>query len=69
MISELKKQRDGGFEIKFFDRLKALEKLDEIAKYHQNNHSAIDFCNAINNSAAAIWQTENEPTTDVHKGF
>lgn len=30
MISEIKKHRDGSVEIKFFDRLKALEKLESI---------------------------------------
>lgn len=30
MISEIKKPKDGSLEIKFFDRLKALEKLEQI---------------------------------------
>lgn len=30
MISEIKKPKDGSVEIKFFDRLKALEKLEQI---------------------------------------
>ena len=31
MISEIKKPKDGSLEIKFFDRLKALEKLEQIS--------------------------------------
>ena len=31
MISEIKKPKDGSIEIKFFDRLKALEKLEQIS--------------------------------------
>lgn len=31
MISEIKKPKDGSVEIKFFDRLKALEKLEQIS--------------------------------------
>lgn len=31
MISEIKKPKDGSIEIKFFDRLKALEKLENIS--------------------------------------
>ena len=35
-ISEIKKPKDGAMEIKFFDRIKALEKLEQIDSNHTN---------------------------------
>ena len=35
-ISEIKRQKGGGMEIKFFDRLKALDKLSELACADEN---------------------------------
>lgn len=38
-ISEIKKPKDGSLEIKFFDRLKALEKLENINSAEENKLS------------------------------
>lgn len=53
-VSELKKQRDGGFEIKFFDRLQALEKLEDILSREEQGDNANDFYHIISSSAAAL---------------
>ena len=44
-VAEIKRPKDNAMEIKFFDRLKALEKLELLAKPDKNNTS--DFYNAI----------------------
>ena len=49
MISEIKKPKDGSMEIKFFDRLKALEKLTEINQMSEEN--SIPFYKALEKSA------------------
>ncbi len=49
-ISEIKKSKDGGFEIKFFDRLKALEKLSSLSS---NNSSSSDFLDALHQSISS----------------
>jgi len=58
-ISEIKVNRGKGIEIKFFDRLKALEKLSSIAKeneFAQDN----DFYKAIEQGAAALINATGE---------
>lgn len=48
-VAEIKRPKDGAMEIKFFDRIRALEKL-ELASSEQQ-HSASDFYNALLGSA------------------
>ena len=53
MISDIKRPKGGGLEIKFFDRLKALDKLCEISSAVQNENSS-DFLSALEKSARAL---------------
>lgn len=46
-VAEIKRPKDGAMEIKFFDRIKALEKLEMLNQSQQNSTS--DFYNAILN--------------------
>ena len=52
MVSELKRPKTGGLEIKFFDRLKALEKLAEMRTADAD--SAMPFYKALEKSAQAL---------------
>ena len=52
-ISEIKRPKGGGLEIKFFDRVKALEKLGEISDVSQEN-GAVPFYEALEKSAASL---------------
>lgn len=52
-VAEMKRQKGGTVEIKFFDRLKALEKLGEIGESEQIQGS-FSLYSAIENSAKAI---------------
>ena len=56
-VSELKRVKGGGIEIKLFDRQKALEKLWEMENTADINSSAESFFNAIKSGAEAISQT------------
>lgn len=58
-ISEIKKAKNGNIEIKFFDRLKALEKLGEIEN-DLNTGCAEPFYDAIRKGASAIGKIRNE---------
>lgn len=49
MISEIKRPKDGAMEIKFFDRIKALEKLSEAQRNSEEN--SLPFYKALENSA------------------
>ena len=49
MISEIKRPKDGAMEIKFFDRIKALEKLSEAQQNSEEN--SLPFYKALENSA------------------
>ncbi|MBP0979893.1 MAG: terminase small subunit [Oscillospiraceae bacterium] len=53
-ISEIKKSKTGGVEIKFFDRLKALEKILEISQLTANKSGEFDLFDAIKQSAKAV---------------
>ena len=53
MISDIKIPKAGGIEIKFFDRLKALEKLGEISSLCESE-SGSDFLSALETSARAL---------------
>lgn len=46
-VSEIKRVKGGGVEIKLFDRLKALEKLHEIENLSENQGRAEELINAI----------------------
>lgn len=51
-VSEIKRPKGGGLEIKFFDRFKALEKLEK--QNEKENSGAVSFYEAIEKSAEAI---------------
>lgn len=52
LISEIKKPKDGAMEIKFFDRLKALERL--MQEGEQNDSSALPLYNALCEASRVI---------------
>lgn len=58
LVSEIRRPKDGSMEIKFFDRLKALEKLENKG---DNSGGITDLFNAINKGAEAVKgdSTEN----------
>ncbi len=51
-IAEIKRPKGGGLEIKFFDRLKPLERLAEMST--DSSQSALPFYEALNNGAKAL---------------
>lgn len=51
-VSEIKRVKGGGMEIKFFDRLKALEKLGQTISVNENT-AAMSFYSALEKSADA----------------
>ncbi len=59
-VSEIKKPKDGALEIKFFDRLKALEHLEAIQGSLNGSDSAIPFYEALLRSA----QSQNSSDAD-----
>ena len=52
-VSEIKRPREGALEIKFFDRLEALEKLAELSE-RSDTESSVPFYQAIEQGARAI---------------
>ncbi len=52
-IAEIKRPKGGGLEIKFFDRLKPLERLGEMGAA-ENSGSGLSFYEALNNGARAL---------------
>ena len=58
LVSEIKRPKDGSMEIKFFDRLKALEKLGAGGEHETGAKQLFD---AISNSARAVNDRENGP--------
>lgn len=52
-VAEIKRPKGGGLEIKFFDRIKALERLGELSEASQDN-SAVPFYEALEKSAASL---------------
>ncbi len=50
MLSEVKKTKDGGMEMKFFDRMKALEKLLELEDGAQGNDGLAALYKALENA-------------------
>ena len=58
-VSEIKKQKGGGLEIKFFDRLKALDKLSALSeKESEENGNSLYY--AIEKSALALSEETDE---------
>ena len=57
-IAEIRRMKEGAMEIKFFDRLKALEKLEEITG--QGETEAPPFYEALENSAKLLQQQKEE---------
>lgn len=58
-ISDIKRKKGGDIEIKFFDRLKALERLEEIALQGEKS-SALSLLGAIEKGAAALRDDYDE---------
>ena len=55
-VSEIKRPKGGGLEIKFFDRLKPLERLAEISS--DSAQTALPFYEALNNGAKALGRRD-----------
>ena len=55
-VAELKRPKGGGMEIKFFDRIKALEALAALSP-QQGQQGMQDFVNAMHRGAAALQST------------
>lgn len=67
-ISEIKKPREGALEIKFFDRLRALEKLEQIDSHE--NPKQKSFYQALEDSirkfrGSSLNQNEEEKTVGI----
>ena len=58
-VSDIKKQKGGAIEIKFFDRLKALEKLENLISIQAQNN-ACSLYSAIEKGARALEKNSNE---------
>ncbi|MBR2734752.1 MAG: hypothetical protein IKE05_00990, partial [Clostridia bacterium] len=58
-ISEIKKPRDGALEIKFFDRIRALEKLEQIDT-NENCSQNQSFYSALENSINQLSLNSNQ---------
>ncbi|MCR5485058.1 MAG: terminase small subunit [Clostridiales bacterium] len=58
-VSEIKRPKDGALEIKFFDRLKALQCLEEISRISLSSDEPLSFYQALEKSAEAA-SFENE---------
>ncbi len=56
-VAEIKRSKSGGIEIKFFDRLKALERLAELTA-DEAVDTALPFYRALENSANAIRKSD-----------
>lgn len=53
-VSEIKRVKGGGMEIKFFDRLKAIDKLREIAEKENDVSEPTSFYMALEKGARAL---------------
>lgn len=62
-VSEIKRQKGGGMEIKFFDRIKALEKLREMIGTDERQ-TAVSFYDALEKSADAVKERYKEDIYD-----
>lgn len=57
-VSEIKRPKGGGLEIKFFDRIKALERLEKLGGGEENTQSS--FIKALSDGAKMLSGDENE---------
>lgn len=57
-VAEIRRMKEGAMEIKFFDRLKALEKLEEITDQGQTDTPP--FYEALENSAKMLQKQSGE---------
>ena len=57
-VAEIKRPKGGGLEIKFFDRLKPLEKLSQLSEAETEANGALPFYDALNKSAKALIGSE-----------
>lgn len=53
-VSEIKRAKGGGIEIKFFDRMKALEHLEAMCRSETDSDKALPFYRALEKSAEAL---------------
>ncbi len=58
LISEIKKPKDGAIEIKFFDRLKALEKLESASNIDEKG--SLPFYEALERSAVKLGERNEQ---------
>ena len=58
MVSEIRKPRDGAMEIKFFDRIKALEKLCQLSSGEDSKN--IGLLSALNMGAENLSRGDDE---------
>ena len=61
-VAEIKKPKGGGMEIKFFDRIKALQCLENMSRKESEPES---FYEAILKGAEAIENSENEKDDEL----
>lgn len=61
LISEIKRPKGGGLEVKFFDRLKALERLERLLESADESDGRKSIYGAIENSALKLGECEDEP--------
>lgn len=61
-IAEIKKPKDGAMEIKFFDRLRALEKLEQIEVAGHTEKEPFYF--VLEQSIKSLQDSEKKPTED-----
>ena len=59
-VSELKRVKGGGVEIKFFDRLKAIEQLIALEELIRGNDSSDDFIRAFEQAVSEDGEQEDE---------
>ncbi len=57
-VSDIKRPKGGGLEIKFFDRLKALERLEKIGSGEENTQSS--FVQALSEGAKLLSQGDED---------
>lgn len=55
-VSDIKRPKGGGLEIKFFDRLKALERLEKIGNYEETTQSS--FIQALSDGAKLLSEVD-----------
>ena len=61
-VSEIKRPKGGGMEIKFFDRLKAIDKIREMVN-EQTDKSPTSFYEALEKSTQATMSLKNNTET------